>query len=248
MGRHWLKKALAAAVGGALLAPGVLLGSADVPEAPPVAVPETTSAPAPQQPAQEGAADPAPAPAPDASPAAAEEQPTTPPPARPRARPRDAEPAEAVVRAAASSGVAIENFLYAPATVEVAVGDTVTWTNRDQEPHTATGNGGSFDTGTLNRGESGSHRFTAAGRFPYICALHPNMRGTVVVAGSGQAAPPSKEGSGGGSAPSTPRGAAGSDAPTLPATGAGVLIVALLGSALTGLGAELRRRLSNRAA
>ncbi len=82
---------------------------------------------------------------------------------------------------AASRGVAIRDFAFSPRTVEIRVGDTVTWTNRDSVAHTATARNGSFDTGTLADGESGSVRFTSAGRYRFLCTPHPQMTGTVVV-------------------------------------------------------------------
>jgi plastocyanin len=88
---------------------------------------------------------------------------------------------------AATRGVAIQDFAYSPRTVEIRVGDTVRWTNRDSVAHSATARNGSFDTGLLAEGETGSVRFTAAGTYQYICTPHPDMTGTVVVrsAGSG---------------------------------------------------------------
>lgn len=77
--------------------------------------------------------------------------------------------------------VEIAEFTFSPDPVEVAVGTTVTWTNQDSEPHTATGDGGSFTTETINPGESDSVTFDTAGEFPYFCEFHPNMAGTVVV-------------------------------------------------------------------
>jgi plastocyanin len=81
---------------------------------------------------------------------------------------------------------------YAPNPIEVNVGDTVTWTNRDSQPHTVTSgsNGqpdGNFDSSPgLNpiMAPQGtfSHTFETAGEFPYYCGLHPNMVGTVIVA------------------------------------------------------------------
>ena len=56
---------------------------------------------------------------------------------------------------AADHAVAISGSAFSPATVTVTVGDTVTWTNTDQISHTATADGGAFDTGTLGNGESG---------------------------------------------------------------------------------------------
>ncbi len=91
---------------------------------------------------------------------------------------------------AAARGVAIRDFAFSPGTVEIRVGDTVTWTNRDSVAHTATARNGSFDTGLLAEGESGSVRFTAAGTYRYLCTPHPDMTGTVVVRAAGTIVPP----------------------------------------------------------
>lgn len=81
---------------------------------------------------------------------------------------------------AADHAVAIQDFKFVPAIIEVAVGDTITFTNNDSAPHTGTANDGSFDTGRLGKGESGTVTIAAAGTFDYICALHPSMKGQVV--------------------------------------------------------------------
>ncbi len=80
---------------------------------------------------------------------------------------------------------------FQPNPVEVSVGDTVTWTNGDTQPHTVVSgqNGtpdGKFDSSPnfnplLVPGQTFSHTFTEAGQYPYYCALHPNMVGTVSV-------------------------------------------------------------------
>lgn len=75
----------------------------------------------------------------------------------------------------------IEGFAFKPATINVSVGDTVTFTNRDGAPHTATAVNGSFRTGTLRRGQSESITFNSAGTYAIFCAIHPAMKGTVVV-------------------------------------------------------------------
>lgn len=82
---------------------------------------------------------------------------------------------------AAADGAAVDiaSFAFAPAELRVPVGTTVTWTNRDPAPHTATGE--RFDTGTLAQGESAAVTFDTAGTFDYACAIHPAMRGRVVV-------------------------------------------------------------------
>jgi plastocyanin len=84
---------------------------------------------------------------------------------------------------AATNAVAVDikDFAYVPPTIEVAVGTTVTWTNSDSAPHTATQDGGGFQSDRLNQGESYSFTFDTAGTFAYHCEFHPNMSGTVVV-------------------------------------------------------------------
>ncbi|WP_370251651.1 cupredoxin domain-containing protein [Nioella sp.] len=83
---------------------------------------------------------------------------------------------------AATHSVTIEGFAFSPADLTVAVGDTITFTNMDGAPHTATADDGSFDTGRLNRSQSGEITITAAGSFPSKCACRPNMRGTIPAA------------------------------------------------------------------
>jgi plastocyanin len=79
-----------------------------------------------------------------------------------------------------SAKVEIAEFEYAPATVRVAAGGSVTFTNGDRASHTATGD---FDTGRLTRGASKRVPFPEAGRFAYVCAFHPYMKGVVEVGG-----------------------------------------------------------------
>ena len=84
----------------------------------------------------------------------------------------------------AAGGVRIEGFAFAPATVDAKVGQEVTWEHRDAgATHTVTAVDGAFDSGKLAEGEQFSHRFRTAGSFAYRCAIHPDMRGTVQVAG-----------------------------------------------------------------
>ncbi len=70
---------------------------------------------------------------------------------------------------------------FIPSTVNIKVGDTITWQNKDSAAHTATANDGSFDTSLVNAGASSSRTFNTAGSYPYICILHPWMKGTVIV-------------------------------------------------------------------
>lgn len=76
--------------------------------------------------------------------------------------------------------VGIRDFAYRPATLTVAKGTRVTFSNSDSVPHTATDKGG-FDTGRIKGGKSATVRFTKKGTFSYICTIHPEMRGKIVV-------------------------------------------------------------------
>jgi plastocyanin len=78
-----------------------------------------------------------------------------------------------------SNNVAIRNFAYAPKALNVKVGTTVKWKNVDAAPHTVTGTG--FGSNVLNRNGAYSRKFARAGTYAYICALHPAMKGSVVV-------------------------------------------------------------------
>jgi hypothetical protein len=142
------------------------------------------------------------------------------------------------------------DLFFSPASVSVAVGDTVTWRNTGQAPHNATADDGSFKTPTLNNGQSASHTFTRAGTFSYICTIHPNMQGTVRVLSSSGGG-----GNGGGGASSSSSSAtseasavaspdAAGDANTLPMTGMAVGGLALVGFGLLALG--LIARLADR--
>jgi plastocyanin len=82
---------------------------------------------------------------------------------------------------AANTGVDIAGFAFAPRSVTVHVGDTVTWANSDARSHTATADDGSFDTGPITNGASKSVTFSTAGTFAYHCAIHPTMTATVIV-------------------------------------------------------------------
>jgi plastocyanin len=75
----------------------------------------------------------------------------------------------------------VDNFSFAPASPSVAVGTTVTWTNRDDVPHTVVSTEQKFKSPVLDTDERFTHRFDAAGRYPYFCSIHPKMTGEIVV-------------------------------------------------------------------
>jgi plastocyanin len=83
--------------------------------------------------------------------------------------------------AAATTEVKIDNFSFGPEALTVAVGTTVTWTNRDDIPHTVVSTDGVFKSKVLDTDEKFSYTFAKAGTFPYFCSIHPKMIGKVVV-------------------------------------------------------------------
>jgi plastocyanin len=113
----------------------------------------------------------------------------------------------------------ISDFKFTPATITIHVGDTVTWTNEGPSPHTATAKDGSFDTGTLKKGASASHTFSAPGTYSYICTIHPFMHGSIVVLAnsSSTTSPSGTSGSGSGSGATAP-GSSTTSASTAPAS------------------------------
>jgi hypothetical protein len=168
--------------------------------------------------------------------------------------------------------VTIADFSFAPGATTIHTGDTITWTNNGPSPHTATARDGSFNTGILQKGQSGSHTFTQAGTFSYYCTVHPFMHGTVVVlasstgsqttgsqTGGSQAGGSTGSGSGSPSgqnttgSPSSAAGAtttAGTAAPTaastpsLPNTGMSLVAALAIAMSLLGAGLGLRRMAS----
>ena len=78
------------------------------------------------------------------------------------------------------SSVSIRDFSYDPTTITVATDGFVTWRNNDSAPHTVTFDSGP-NCGNLSNGESVTVQFTVAGSYPYHCAIHPDMTGTVEV-------------------------------------------------------------------
>ena len=92
-------------------------------------------------------------------------------------------PLVAPPKRAAGTTVAISGFAYKPATLRTTVGKVVTWRNDDAAPHTASAAG--FSSPTLAKGGTYRRRFTRAGTFAYVCALHPGMRGKVIVVAGG---------------------------------------------------------------
>jgi plastocyanin len=82
---------------------------------------------------------------------------------------------------AANAAVKIDNFVFGPQTLTVPVGATVTWTNKDDIPHTAVSTDGLFKSKVMDTDEKFSYTFDKAGTYSYFCSIHPKMTGKVVV-------------------------------------------------------------------
>jgi plastocyanin len=77
--------------------------------------------------------------------------------------------------------IEIDNFKFGVVSIDVAVGTTVTWTNRDDVPHTVVSVKKVFKSPPLDTDEKFSYTFNEAGTFEYYCSLHPRMTGAIVV-------------------------------------------------------------------
>lgn len=83
--------------------------------------------------------------------------------------------------AAGDVSVEVKDFAFNPADITAKVGQTITFTNGDSAPHTATLDDGSCTTPNIASGASDGLTFTAAGTYPFHCNVHPNMKGTITV-------------------------------------------------------------------
>ena len=91
----------------------------------------------------------------------------------------------------ATATITMADRAFSPASVVVAPGATITWTNRDDRDHTGTADGGAFDTGDLGTGATATTTHPDEGTFAFRCDLHPDMTGVVrVSSASGTPAPP----------------------------------------------------------
>jgi plastocyanin len=94
---------------------------------------------------------------------------------------QEAPPAAADASAEAAA-VSIKGFAFNPPEITVPAGGSVTWTNEDNAPHTATGlDRDALQSGAIAFGESYTQTFDTAGTYEYFCEFHPNMEGSIVV-------------------------------------------------------------------
>src|SRR4249920_1424822 len=91
----------------------------------------------------------------------------------------------AIAHAATATGdaasIVIKDFSFAPTTITVHAGTTVTWRNLDPEVHTVVSETGLFRAGALDQDDTFTYRFDQPGTYRYLCGVHPKMVGTIVV-------------------------------------------------------------------
>jgi plastocyanin len=87
----------------------------------------------------------------------------------------------AAARKPVTHRLTIEATTFQQPVLNVRVGDTVIWTNNDPFPHTVTSQAGGFDSQAIATGKSWSYKAAKKGEFPYVCTLHPTMKGTLNV-------------------------------------------------------------------
>lgn len=81
-----------------------------------------------------------------------------------------------------TSQVEISNFAFNPQTVNIHVGDSVSWINKDSVLHKiASDSGSELNSDSLSNGGVYTHKFTSAGTYSYHCSIHTSMKGVVVV-------------------------------------------------------------------
>ncbi len=105
----------------------------------------------------------------------------TPAPPRPAASVAAASPAASQPDAAGGDAVTIQNFVFAPASLTVKAGATVTWTNQDGPSHSVKWADGTAGSAPLATGSTYTRAFATAGKYAYACGIHASMHGTIIV-------------------------------------------------------------------
>ncbi len=77
--------------------------------------------------------------------------------------------------------ILIKDFMFSPTSLTVKTGTTVTWSNKDDEPHTVVSDTGLFRSGAVDTDETFSFKFAKPGTYHFTCSIHPRMVGTIVV-------------------------------------------------------------------
>jgi len=79
------------------------------------------------------------------------------------------------------ANIVVKDFMFMPTQLTVKAGSTVTWTNKDNEPHTVISDTGLFKSGGMDTDESFKFRFEQPGTYHFTCSIHPRMVGTIIV-------------------------------------------------------------------
>ena len=77
--------------------------------------------------------------------------------------------------------IVLKDFHFSPMSLTVKAGTTVIWKNLDGEPHTVVSDSGLFRSGGLDQNDSFTFKFDKPGTYKFLCSIHPNMMGTIIV-------------------------------------------------------------------
>jgi len=77
--------------------------------------------------------------------------------------------------------ISIHEFMFSPTAMTVAAGTTIRWKNLDGEPHTVRSIDATFKSDALDQNDSFAFKFDKPGTYRYVCSIHPQMVGTIVV-------------------------------------------------------------------
>lgn len=97
------------------------------------------------------------------------------------AKPAAAEAAAPGDKPSAASTISIHEFMFSPTSITVTAGTTVHWKNLDPEPHTVRSVDATFKSDALDQDDSFAFKFDKPGTYRYVCSIHPQMVGTIVV-------------------------------------------------------------------
>lgn len=77
--------------------------------------------------------------------------------------------------------ILIKDFMFTPMSLKIKAGSTVTWANKDDEPHTVVSDAGMFRSSALDTGDSFTYKFDKPGTYHFVCSIHPRMVGSIIV-------------------------------------------------------------------
>jgi plastocyanin len=86
-----------------------------------------------------------------------------------------------VAAADAPNSIIVKDFMFAPNSLTIKAGSSVTWVNKDDEPHTVVSDSGTFRSAALDTDETFSFKFDKPGTYHFTCSIHPRMVGTITV-------------------------------------------------------------------